>query len=87
MKVNANPTRTVKTYAMDLAVGDVVVNRDGIYVGRVKEVPLIHPDGAVSFRMTIENHSDKFISWASTRVVRIEIAREVPNGTRSDVPS
>lgn len=70
---NDNPTRVVRVYAIDLAMGDVVVTIGGEYVGTVENHPT-WTAGVVDVPLYDGEHSI-IKPMATNKLVRIEIPR------------
>jgi len=74
MTANLETMRVVRTYAIDLAIGDTVVDSDYEHVGTVDSVPTIE-NGMVIFNFYDGEQTTLGKSWPGTKVVRIKIAR------------
>jgi len=72
MSINRSQTRMVRVYALDLAIGDVIVDSSGDYIGTVDSVPDLAA-GMVTFHLFNERTWVK--TWRGNRVVHIEIVR------------
>ena len=79
IRKNESQTRIVRTYGMDLAIGDVMVTGPhGEYVGTVDSVPVRDTDTArVTFMALTPSGDVEPRSIRDTAVVRIEIARRL----------
>ena len=79
IKSNTSDTRVVRTYGMDLAIGDVIVTGPhGEYVGTVDSVPIRNTESAVVVFQILTPAGDRgFKKVKDTAVVRIEIARRL----------
>lgn len=76
-KKNESTTRKAKVYATDVAIGDILVDIEGNYLGTVDSEPGIdYAEGRVAFELFEGERTVRRV-YRSTALVRIEIARRV----------
>lgn len=79
MPVIEKETRIVRAYASDLAVGDILMDPYGAYIGTVESSPEITADNRYVTAMVYRERDGQTVErrWRAETVMRVEMARRV----------